>query len=72
MVNAYTKLLSNRLRNSYACCPGWVKTDLTGNRGRKVPLEGADTPVWLALSPADKLTPHEGHFFKDRECKTCF
>jgi len=31
-----------------SCCPGWVRTNLTGFMGRKTPEEGADTPVWLA------------------------
>jgi carbonyl reductase 1 len=32
-----------------ACCPGFVNTDMTNNRGRKMPDRGAETPVMLAL-----------------------
>ncbi|KAF2857573.1 NAD(P)-binding protein [Piedraia hortae CBS 480.64] len=32
-----------------ACCPGYVKTDLTRGGGVKTPDEGAKTPVMLAL-----------------------
>ena len=46
-----------------ACCPGWVDTDMSSHRGIKTPLQGADTPVWLALL-APKGT--SGKFFSDR------
>lgn len=32
-----------------ACCPGFVSTDMTNNRGRKTAERGAQTPVKLAL-----------------------
>ncbi len=32
-----------------SCCPGYVSTDMTKNRGRKTVDEGAQTPVLLAL-----------------------
>lgn len=32
-----------------ACCPGYVKTDMTRGGGAKTPDEGAKTPVMLAL-----------------------
>ena len=31
-----------------SCCPGYVSTDMTKNRGMKTPDEGAQTPVLLA------------------------
>lgn len=31
------------------CCPGWVTTDMTKNRGTKTPDQGAQTPVLLAI-----------------------
>jgi hypothetical protein len=44
-------------------CPGWVETDMGGPNAPKSPVEGADTPVWLATfrpgSPA-------GLFWRDR------
>ncbi|XP_059542396.1 carbonyl reductase [NADPH] 1-like [Myotis daubentonii] len=41
-----------------ACCPGWVRTDLTGPQAPKSPEEGAETPVFLALLPSDAEGPH--------------
>ena len=32
-----------------ACCPGWVQTDMGGERAERTVAEGADTPVWLVL-----------------------
>ena len=32
----------------YSYCPGLVKTDMTGNKGKLSPAEGAVTPVFLA------------------------
>ena len=32
-----------------ACCPGYVKTDMTKGGGRKTPDQGAQTPTLLAL-----------------------
>lgn len=32
-----------------ACCPGYVKTDMTRGGGAKTPDQGAKTPVMLAL-----------------------
>lgn len=32
-----------------SCCPGYVNTDMTKNRGSKTVDEGAQTPVLLAL-----------------------
>ena len=32
-----------------ACCPGYVKTDMTKGGGAKTPDEGAQTPVLLGL-----------------------
>lgn len=46
------------------CTPGWVRTDMGGPSAEKSIPEGADTPVWLALLPADAPT---GAFFADRQ-----
>ena len=35
-----------------ACCPGYVRTDMTSNKGHLTPEQGADTPVWLASGGA--------------------
>ncbi|XP_058379049.1 carbonyl reductase [NADPH] 1 isoform X1 [Diceros bicornis minor] len=49
-----------------ACCPGWVRTDMAGPRATKSPEEGAETPVYLALLPADAEGPH-GEFVTEKK-----
>ncbi|XP_059542397.1 carbonyl reductase [NADPH] 1-like [Myotis daubentonii] len=49
-----------------ACCPGWVRTDLTGPQAPKSPEEGAETPVFLALLPSDAEGPH-GQFLLEKK-----
>jgi len=36
-----------------SCCPGWVKTDMAGDKAPLTPAQGAETPVHLAFLPAD-------------------
>uniref|UniRef100_A0AC34GHM3 Carbonyl reductase n=1 Tax=Panagrolaimus sp. ES5 TaxID=591445 RepID=A0AC34GHM3_9BILA len=35
----------------YACCPGYVSTDMTNNQSFLSIEEGVDTPVYLATDP---------------------
>uniref|UniRef100_A0A3B5M5M8 carbonyl reductase (NADPH) n=1 Tax=Xiphophorus couchianus TaxID=32473 RepID=A0A3B5M5M8_9TELE len=49
-----------------ACCPGWVRTDMAGPKAPKSPDEGAVTPVYLALLPAEAAEPH-GKFVSEKE-----
>lgn len=49
-----------------ACCPGWVRTDMAGDKAPKSPDEGAITPVYLALLPQGASEPH-GCFVSDKE-----
>ncbi|XP_059179883.1 carbonyl reductase [NADPH] 1 [Centropristis striata] len=49
-----------------ACCPGWVRTDMAGDKAPKSPEEGAITPVYLALLPPGATAPH-GKFVSDKE-----
>ncbi|KAK5125591.1 hypothetical protein LTR85_011865 [Meristemomyces frigidus] len=52
---AFTKAIAmeeekrNRRVLVNACCPGYVKTDMTKGGGAKTPDQGAQTPVMLAL-----------------------
>eukprot|EP00884_Botryococcus_braunii_P017099 jgi/Botrbrau1/4072/Bobra.152_3s0027.1 len=63
----YTRILaadvSSRNISVNACCPGYVKTDMSSGRGIKDPSEGADTPVWLALLAPPSMT---GGFYSER------
>lgn len=65
---AMTKALANAERQNArgvlinACCPGYIKTDLTKNRGVRSPDQGAQTPVLLALGDIQGST---GEFWKD-------
>jgi carbonyl reductase 1 len=68
-LNALTRILARRLSSDprrilvNAACPGWVRTNMGGAGAPRSPDEGARTPVWLALLPADGPT---GGFFRDR------
>lgn len=48
-----------------ACCPGWVRTDMAGDKAPKSPDQGAETPVYLALLPPGAQEPH-GCFVSDK------
>lgn len=65
-LNAVTRLISNSVDGKdikvNCACPGWVKTEMGGPDAEKTTEEGADTIVWLALTP-----PSTGKFYRDRE-----
>lgn len=50
------------------CCPGFVNTSMTGGNHATAltPDEGADTPIYLALLPANVNEP-KGCFVKSRK-----
>ncbi|XP_041645244.1 carbonyl reductase [NADPH] 1 [Cheilinus undulatus] len=52
-----------------ACCPGWVRTDMAGQKAPKSPDEGAVTPVFLALLPPGATEPH-GKFVSEKKVQT--
>jgi NAD(P)-dependent dehydrogenase (short-subunit alcohol dehydrogenase family) len=45
-------------------CPGWVRTDMSGQNATRSVEQGADTIVWLAADAPQKLT---GKFLRDRK-----
>lgn len=47
-----------------ACCPGWFRSRLGGEKAPKSASEAADTPVWLATEAPANLS---GLFFIDRQ-----
>ncbi|KAL4230737.1 hypothetical protein ACF0H5_011112 [Mactra antiquata] len=49
-----------------ACCPGYVDTDMTSHKGTKTIDEGADTPLYLAMLPANTTSP-KGDFVRERQ-----
>ncbi|KAK4769789.1 hypothetical protein SAY87_030321 [Trapa incisa] len=65
-LNAYTRLLAKELPSFLvnSICPGFIKTDMTFNIGFLSPLEGAESPVFLALLPK---TGPSGLFFSRKE-----
>jgi carbonyl reductase 1 len=49
-----------------ACCPGYINTDMTSNKGTGTPEQGADTPVYLATLPPNVRSPR-GEFVAERK-----
>ncbi|VDM30544.1 unnamed protein product [Hydatigera taeniaeformis] len=48
------------------CCPGYVRTDMTGYCGNKTIPEGVDTPFYLATLPVGCTEPY-GEFISERK-----
>ena len=46
------------------CCPGWVKTDMAGNKALLTPDQGAETPVFLAFLPPGSPS---GELWRDKK-----
>ena len=49
-----------------ACCPGYISTDMTSNKGTGTPDQGADTPVYLATLDPYVKSPR-GEFVAERK-----
>ncbi len=65
-LNALTVKAAQALGESVkvnSACPGWVRTDMGGEKAPRSVEEGADTPIWLATLPADGPS---GGFFRNR------
>ena len=65
-INGLTRQLAEELREEaiavHAVCPGWVRTDMGGASAPRSIHKGAETPVWLAVTPG--LTT--GKFWRDK------
>jgi NAD(P)-dependent dehydrogenase (short-subunit alcohol dehydrogenase family) len=68
LLNGITVLLAKELRGTNilvnSACPGWVQTEMGGDRAPLSPEQGAATPVWLATLPDDGPT---GGFFREQQ-----
>ena len=68
LLNGIIVLLAKELRGTNilvnAACPGWVQTEMGGDRAPLTPEQGAATPVWLATLPDDGPT---GGFFREQQ-----
>lgn len=66
-LNAVTRIFANDLAADQisvnSVCPGWVKTDMGGERASREVDQGAETIVWL--STADKVP--NGKFLRDKK-----
>jgi NAD(P)-dependent dehydrogenase (short-subunit alcohol dehydrogenase family) len=69
IINTYASVLGKRQDvvdkniGVYACCPGWVKTDLAGPNAILTIEEGAVTPTYLAELPPTINNDLQGKFF---------
>ena len=67
-LNALTRTLAAELGEGAikvnSMCPGWVKTDMGGSDAPRTVEQGAETAVWLAMSPDDGPS---GGFFRDKK-----
>ncbi|KAI9504364.1 hypothetical protein GGI25_005009 [Coemansia spiralis] len=69
---AYARMLARISTNTHdprdllfaAVCPGYVKTDMTGPFAPLTPDQGAETPVYVALSNDRRLWRHNGGLWK--------
>ncbi|KAJ1718916.1 hypothetical protein LPJ61_006428, partial [Coemansia biformis] len=67
---AFARLLARSMSNDKrqlmfaAVCPGYVHTDMTGPYAPLTPDEGAETPVYVALTDSKRLVRHNGGLWK--------
>ncbi|XP_064626176.1 carbonyl reductase [NADPH] 1-like [Lineus longissimus] len=47
------------------CCPGYVMTDMSSDKGTKTIQEGAEIPVYLALLPPNDVKNPRGEFIEN-------
>lgn len=66
-LNAVSRIFANDLAYDHisvnSVCPGWVKTDMGGERAPREVDKGAETIVWLATT----TNPPTGKFLRDKK-----
>jgi len=71
LINIYSRILAKNpevTKNGiqvYACCPGWVKTDMGGEKATRTVGEGILTPLHLIDLPHEVNPLYQGQFFYD-------
>jgi NAD(P)-dependent dehydrogenase (short-subunit alcohol dehydrogenase family) len=65
-LNFLTSLIARDLEHEprikiFACCPGWVKTDMGGQNAPRTPEQGAESVLW----PAFNNDAVSGKFYRD-------
>ena len=63
VLSRYPEVIKRKIQ-SYACCPGYVDTDMTSHKGPLTIQEGALTPVFLAELPFEVNEKYQGQFFQ--------
>jgi NAD(P)-dependent dehydrogenase (short-subunit alcohol dehydrogenase family) len=67
-LNALTKILADELQSTEikvnSVCPGWVRTDMSGEIAERSIPQGAETIVWAATLSEDGPT---GKFLRDKK-----
>ena len=78
-INIFVRLLAARQdvvsRNiqAYACCPGWIQTDMTAHNPNAKPLEeGTVTPLYLFDLPFTINKELQGQFFQNAKLSSTF
>ena len=73
LINNYARTLAHyeevkdKNLQVYVCCPGYVKTDMAGEKGLLTIQEGALTPVYLIELPFIVNEKFQGKFFSKQE-----
>jgi len=77
-INLYRKILG-RSQNVidkgiqvYSCCPGYVKTDMTGGKGDLDIEEGVKTSIYLIQMPFKIDKKNQGEFFEKCQVSSTF
>ena len=77
-INTWTSTLTNHSEvlkkglQAYVCCPGFVKTDMTNNRGVLSVEKGIKTPMFLVNLPFEVNKEFQGQFFQAGRLSSTF